>query len=293
MGTAPWASGLVHLAALVIVLAAMRAAVPIVVPFLLVLFIAILCEPVVRYLTRKGLGRGASVAVVLVVVVVLGLVLVAAVGSAYQRFSAALPLYQQRIGELTERTAGALAGLGIDVGDRPLLKALDLSVVMVLARDVLLSLGGVLTDSFLILLAVIFLLLEAPALNDRLAARPASGRGRVDLSSLFAGINRYMATKALLSLLAAVCDAIGLWVLGVDFPVIWGLLAFLLNFIPNIGAIIATVPPVLLALVLLGPGSALATTVLFLGVGMLVGNVLEPPNATVERLLIGGGIIGH
>jgi predicted PurR-regulated permease PerM len=273
---APWASGLTHLAALVIVLAAMRVAAPIVVPFLLVLFIAILCDPVVRYLVRLGLSRGVSVAMVLVVVVVLGLVLVAAVGSAYQRFSSGLPLYQQRIAELTERAASGLSGLGIDVGDRPILNALDPSIVMVFARDVLLSLGGVLTDSVLILLAVIFLLLEVPALSARLASRPAAGRGHVDLSSLFAGINRYMATKGMLSLLAAVCDAIGLWLLGVDFPVIWGLLAFLLNFIPNIGAIIATVPPVLLALVLRGPGSALAVLVLFLGVGMLVGNVLEP-----------------
>jgi predicted PurR-regulated permease PerM len=272
----PSRSGLVHLAALVIVLAAMRAAAPIVVPLLLVLFIAILCDPVVQYLTRRGLGRGASVAVVLVGVVVLGLVVVVAVGGAYQRFSDALPLYQQRIGELTERAVSVLARRGIDVGNRPILQALDLSVVMVFTRDLLRSLGGVLTNSFLILLAVILLLLEAPTLNARLAGRPASGRGHPNLSSLFAGINRYMATKALISLFAAVCDVIGLLVLGVDFPVIWGLLAFLLNFIPNIGAIVATVPPVLLALVQLGPGSALATLALFLGVGMIVGNILEP-----------------
>jgi len=272
----PIGSALVPLAALVIVLAAMRAATDIVVPFLLVLFIAILCEPAVEWLARRGLGRGMAVGVVFAVFIVLELVLVVAVGGAYQRFSEKLPFYQQRIEELRASGIGVLARVGIEAGDRPVLRALDAGVVMVAVRDLLVSLGGILTNSFLILLAVIFLLLEAPALNDRLTASHRSGRGLPDLSGLFQGINRYMGIKALISVLTGAADALGLWLLGVDFPLIWGFLVFLLNFIPNIGSIIATIPPVLLALVQLGPWSALATLIIFLAVGMILGNVLEP-----------------
>jgi predicted PurR-regulated permease PerM len=204
------------------------------------------------------------------------LALVAGIGGAYQRFSEALPFYQKRIEELTGSAASFLARFGIDLADRPALKALDLSVVMVFVRDLLISLGGVLTNSFVILLAVIFLLLEAPALNVRLAANHESDRGLLDFSSLFQGINRYMGIKALISALTGVADALGLWLLGVDFPLIWGFLVFLLNFIPNIGSIIATIPPVLLAFVQLGPWSALATLGVFLTVDMILSNVLEP-----------------
>ena len=272
----PLGSALVTLAALVIVLAGMRAAAEIVVPFLLILFIAILCAPPVEWLTGKGLGRGTAITVVLAVFVLVELIMVAAVGGAYQRFSASLPFYRQRIAVLTESASDLLARFGIQLGERGLADALDFSVVMVFVRDLLVSLGGILTNSFLILLAVIFLLLEAPALNARLAADHESGRGVPDFTNLFQGINRYMGIKTLISALTAIADAVGLWFLGVDFPLIWGFLVFVLNFIPNIGSIIATIPPVLLALVQLGPWSALATLGFFLTVDMILSNVLEP-----------------
>jgi len=66
------------------------------------------------------------------------------------------------------------------------------------------------------------------------------------------------------------------WILGVDFPVLWGLLAFLFNFIPNIGSILAAVPPVLLALVQFGIGRTLAVAGGYVAVNMVVGNVIEP-----------------
>ena len=145
----PLGSALVTLAALVIVLAGMRAAAEIVVPFLLILFIAILCAPAVEWLTGKGLGWGTAITVVLAVFVLVELIMVAAVGGAYQRFSASLPFYQQRIAALTESASDLLARFGIQLGERRLADSLDFSVVMVFVRDLLVSLGGILTNSFL------------------------------------------------------------------------------------------------------------------------------------------------
>ena len=67
-----------------------------------------------------------------------------------------------------------------------------------------------------------------------------------------------------------------LWLLGVDYPILWSLLAFLLNYVPNIGSIIAAVPAVLLALVQLGPGSALWAAAGYLATNVVFGNILEP-----------------
>ena len=66
------------------------------------------------------------------------------------------------------------------------------------------------------------------------------------------------------------------WALGVDFPLLWAMLAFLLNYIPTIGSIIAAVPAVLIALVQLGPGEASATAIGFVGINMVFGNIIEP-----------------
>ena len=87
---------------------------------------------------------------------------------------------------------------------------------------------------------------------------------------------RYLVIKTLIS--AATGLVIWLWllILGVDYPVLWGTLSFLLNYVPNIGAIIAALPVALLALVQLGVGSALLTVLGFAVVHIVVGNIIEP-----------------
>ena len=80
----------------------------------------------------------------------------------------------------------------------------------------------------------------------------------------------------LTSLVTGLLVTLVLWIIEVDFPVLWGLLAFLLNFVPNIGSIIAAVPAVLLALIQLGPGAATAATVAYLAINIIMGNVVEP-----------------
>jgi predicted PurR-regulated permease PerM len=85
-----------------------------------------------------------------------------------------------------------------------------------------------------------------------------------------------MAIKTLVSLATGVIVAIGLYVIGVDYPLLWGLLAFLLNYIPNIGSIIAAIPPVLLAMIQLGPMQALIVAGGFVVVNIVMGSIVEP-----------------
>ncbi|MDO6805933.1 AI-2E family transporter, partial [Wenyingzhuangia sp. 1_MG-2023] len=80
----------------------------------------------------------------------------------------------------------------------------------------------------------------------------------------------------LMSLGTGVCIGVVLWIIGVDYAPVWAVIAFLLNYIPNIGSIIAAVPAVLIALIQLGPGSALATAITYVVANMTFGNVLEP-----------------
>jgi predicted PurR-regulated permease PerM len=89
-------------------------------------------------------------------------------------------------------------------------------------------------------------------------------------------LRRYLAVKTWISMLTGA--ALGLWVaaIGLDFAVFWGLVAFLLNYIPNLGSIIAAIPPTLLALVQLGPGPAVLVVLGYLVVNMALGNIVEP-----------------
>lgn len=138
-------------------------------------------------------------------------------------------------------------------------------------------LSGMLTNAFLILLTVVFMLLEASNLPTKL--HTILGDSSPTLSNfdkIVTDVKRYMARKTLVSLATGFCISIWLAVLGVDFPMLWGLLAFLLNFVPNIGSIIAAIPAVLLAFVQLGLSSALFAALGFLVVNVVIGNVIEP-----------------
>jgi AI-2 transport protein TqsA len=267
---------MIQLAAVVVVLAAARAAGSILVPLLLVIYIAILCAPMVQWLAARGCNR--TLAVGLVVVAFIGIVLAifAALGNSVSQFMVRREFYQERLTEWVDTIIDQLSHWGVDTKDFDLKKVFDPGLVLQSAGAVLSNLGDVLSNSFLILMGVIFLLLDVPELVARLANCPMPGGRPLNMAPLFHKINHYMALKAWYSLMTAVSVTIGLKIVGVEFALLWGVLAFLLDFIPNIGSIIAAVPPILLALVQLGPWPAAVVAGIYLAVNMVIGNVLEP-----------------
>jgi predicted PurR-regulated permease PerM len=145
------------------------------------------------------------------------------------------------------------------------------------AAGILNSLKDVLTNIFLIIFTVIFMLLEASTFETKVEA--AFGRRTESLESartFLTNLGRYLGIKTLISAATGLTAGIVTWLIGLDFPLLWAMLTFLLNYVPTIGSIIAAVPPVLLALVQLGPGEATATAIGFAGINVLFGNFLEP-----------------
>jgi AI-2 transport protein TqsA len=139
------------------------------------------------------------------------------------------------------------------------------------------GLGGVLTNTFFVFLTFVFILSEAAGFPNKL--RALSKGSDADLSrysEITAGVNRYLGIKTLTSLVTGLAITFWLMVQGVDFPVMWGVFAFLFNYIPNIGSIIAAVPAVMLALVQLGPVPAAFAGLGFLIVNTVMGSVIEP-----------------
>jgi AI-2 transport protein TqsA len=264
-------------AGIVIVVAGMRAAAPILVPFLLAAFLAVICAPPVFWLQRRRVPAALAVALVAVAILAVELVVVALIGTSVDDFHRALPGYQMRLQEEAVDLLGLLNRIDFDAPDRSLIQQIDPGAVMRLVAGLLSGLGGVLANTFLILLAVIFMLLEASGFPAKMHA--AFGGGDAILGSLrrFAGsLKSYLAIKTVISLLTGISAALLLWLLGIDFPLLWGLLAFLLNYVPNIGSIIAAVPPALLGWIQFGFGRALLVAAGFLVINVVFGNIVEP-----------------
>ncbi len=268
---------MVRFAAFIISVAGMKAAAVMVVPFLLAAFLAIICAPPLFWMQKKGIPSIVGILALMLGVVFLQVLLVTLVSSSIADFSENMPLYQERLKTLTIESLGLLSRYGVEFETNKLAEILNPSRIMGLVGNMLNGLGGVLTNTFFVFLTLIFILSEAAGFPSKIRAIMDDHTSELDKYSLIIdGVNRYLGIKTLTSLLTGIVIAVWLAIQGVDFPVMWGVFAFMLNYIPNIGSIIAAVPAVLLALIQLGPLTAGMAAIGFLVVNILVGSVIEP-----------------
>ena len=274
-------SGILIVAALVVIAAGLKASQDLMVPFLLATFIATIAATPMFWLQRKGVPAGLSLPVVMVLIVFLVILLGALVAQSASAFSSELPFYQERLlvlqGELVALLQPLIEPLGIDIQLKTVLANFSPNSALEMAGTTLARLGGVLSNSFLIVLTVIFILAEAASFPRKLADILKDPEKDLPHFSKFAeNVNRYIAIKTSISAFTGITVTIFLWILGVDFPILWGILAFLLNYVPTIGSIIAAVPPLILALIQLGPGAAGIVALGFLTINIVMGNAIEP-----------------
>ena len=268
-------SPLLAVAALVVIFAGVKAAEQVVVPILLAAFLAtISATPVFWMQQRLKVPVGIAITLAMLALLAALLGVGALVANSVAAFQDKLPAYQARLGDVQQEAGAFLARFGVDLSALP---GLDPQQALGFAGNALMSFGNVLTNGFVILLSVIFILAEATTFPRKL--RNVLNHPERDLPHFerFAvNVNRYIAIKTTVSLATGVFVGLALWAIGVDFPILWGVFAFLLNYVPTIGSVIAALPPVLLAGLQLGLGSLLATFGVFLVVNIVMGNVVEP-----------------
>ena len=267
---------LITLASLVLVLAGLQAAKAILVPFLLAAFIAIISTSPMFWLQRKGLPTWLALLMVVLVVLLLGLLMAGLIGTSVRDLSGSLPDYEAKLRELTAMAVAWLQKRGLNVSAPFLTALLDPGAAMKLVTTLLNALGNVVTNGFLVLMTVIFMLLEASSFPIKLRAILGADSSLAQLDSFVSNVKHYMLIKTLVSLATGVLVTVWVAILGVDLPLLWGLLAFALNYIPNIGSVIAGLPAVLLTLVQLGPLRALLVAIGYVVINLLIGSLLEP-----------------
>ena len=268
---------MVTAACFVIIIAGMRLASSILVPFLLSLFIAKICTPFLFWMQGKRIPKALAVVVIFVAIVGIGWLLLVFVTSSLNGFSKALPTYQEGLAAKTASLVIWLQNHGVEISSQIVLDYFNPQRAMNLVALTLSGLRSVLTNFLLIMLTVLFILLEASGFPQKLKAaldKPDESLARI--SKITESVNRYLLMKTMFSLLTGILIWIWLMILGVDFPLLWGLLAFLLNYVPTIGSLLAAIPAILLSLIQLGGSSALFTFLGYLVVNVSIGSIIEP-----------------
>jgi AI-2 transport protein TqsA len=292
------------LAAVVVIVAGLRAASSLFVPFLLAGFIGLLCAPALFWLRDRGLPTALALIVVLAGLLGIGAVFGGLVGGSINEFTRALPSYQERFGSVIASITAALAGFGIDFGTSTSeTNPFDPQAALGLVGNLAGNLGSLLNNAFLLFLTICFILLEASSFPHKVREAFGDSPEIEDrMAEIGESIRRYLAIKTLTSMLTGFIAYGALMLLGVKFAPLWGLIAFLLNFVPAVGSVIAAVPAVALALVDNGPETAALVTLCYVGINIVIGNFLEPrvmgegmglsPLIVVASLVFWGWVLG-
>lgn len=268
---------LLGLAAFVIIIAGINLAQSVVVLFLVSFFIALLGTPPVLWLKEKRIPSGFAVFIVMSVMIIIIFLISAQIGSSFSSFSDELPLLQSRIREQVLDLIVLLKSKGLVVKEKFFLEYINPEAIVRLTAGLLSGLSSVLYDLILILLTVTFILLEVSSFPIKLRTILGDPKQVFPRFTEFVvDMKRYMVIKTIINLAAGILIALWMYILGVQYPVLWGFLAFLLHYIPNIGSVIAAIPAALLALVQLGMGSALLVIAGNIFIGFIIGNVIEP-----------------
>ena len=268
-------------ACLVVIVAGLRAAAPIILPFLVAVFLAVVNVPLMNGLVRMRVPKPAAVLLTILTAVSIVGILVAVMATSLNQLTVVAPTYQERFQVLVASTIAAAERYGLPADQWSAVVApsglFDLMGGVV--GNTLRAVGSFLSNSFLVLLTVVFILFEAAGFGRKLKIAFGEGHDPFGpMTRMASQMQHYLVAKTAIS--ATTGLVIGIWVavMGLDFPLLWGVLAFMFNFIPTLGSILAAVPAVLLAFIQpdLGPVTAAVIGAGYLAVNLIFGSVLEP-----------------
>ncbi len=270
------------MALVVVVVAGLKLAAPILLPFSLALFLAVLTLPIVVLLQKRGVPTTLAIFVaVLVDMAIFGLVILLASQSVTE-FQANSQRYASRLAELWSSWIAGLESSEFP-GAASMAEAIqsqdivDPSRLVGSATTVLTMVFNWASNAFLVFLILIFILGEATVFPAKFRAILGRKQGHSSrLTKIVAEIQEYLGIKTFISLTTGILLGSWCWIMELDFPVLLGLVAFVLNYVPTVGSIIAGVPAILLALIQFDLGHALIVSLGYFAVNTAFGNLIEP-----------------
>ena len=264
-------------AAIIILIAGMMYAKSMITLVLLALFISVICAQPILWLGKRKVHHGLDMFIVLVGVVSIFFGLGELIGGSVKQFIQDAPKYEASLNSMAASLIQSLNDRGLSISYEDISNMLDPGKIISFTAGAISEVGGIMGNIVLIFFIVFFLLLELSSFPIKTKAISKSLDESLDyLTRISQSIRHYLGIKTIISLITGILIWIILLIIGVDYAILWGLIAFLLNYIPNIGSIIAGIPAVLFALVQLGLGGALWTLGGFVAVNTIMGNIIEP-----------------
>ncbi|WP_169776679.1 AI-2E family transporter [Campylobacter mucosalis] len=267
---------IVYLASFIVVCGGVKLANSVIMPFLMALFIAIVINPFINQLQNKlKLPRILAFSIVIAVIFfLLGFVINTTLNTLNGLLSY-MPELSSKLNALSMQILGKLSEYGIENISIP--SELEPNKILSASVEFLKNGGAIVSKSFFVFLLVTFMLFQTQIFIEKIKYFAATNPKTEPLiKSFISNLKSYLVIKTLASLATGVFIFIGLSILGVKYAPLWGILAFVLNFIPTIGSIIAAIPALLVSLALNDFMITIWVLALYLAVNISIGNFIEP-----------------
>lgn len=286
---------------LALLLTFMREAADIINPFLLALIFAFTFGPILGWLQKKGIPAWLALLLTLILLLGGGVLLLVFIGTSFSELIETLPTYQSGAEDQSADLQASLENIGLN--GKSVLDFISPERFLELMGNIISEIIGAVANTGFMLFVLAFMLFETIGISKKLRGPRISGNQFVKrFTSFGADIRRYVLVLTWINFLVGVADAIFLYILGVDFPILWGLMAWFLGYIPAVGFWLAMIPPMLLAYAEFGIGTAMLVFVGYVLINGSVQNIIQPklmgdqlnlaPLVVVASLFIWGWLLG-
>ena len=268
---------LVAIASFIIIIGGLSLASSIVVPFLLAVFISIIVYPLLELMSKVHINRFFAF-IILIGICGSGLwILGNVIATALLGFSADLPIYKAKIDIFIDNLVVYIKdNSNIDISNN-ILSFINIDKLITTTSNLIVQTGSIVTQSFLVFLLLAFILFEVQIFKDKVAYFALKNPLASDIASTFiSNLKRYLAIKTISSIATGVIVWVFLILFDVPYAPLWAVLAFILNYIPTIGSIIAAIPAILVSLAVNDLSSTLWLTLIYLVLNIAIGNFIEP-----------------
>ena len=268
---------LLAVACVVIIIAGMQAIAPVLNIFLVALLLAVSILPVLSWQIKRGWPRKLALSLTILFVVVIGASLTSILALAVNNMVGKVPFYKERISELYQSGLKYISAKGFNIADMQSLELFSPDRLFSVGTTFLEGIFSTFSNFFFVVLLMIFILIQFADLQVK-AEKGEFGEDSWQnrFGEIANDLKKYVSITAVTGLMAGAADVILLFALGVDFAIMWGFLAFLFSFIPNIGFILSVVPPALIALLEYGWGHCIIVVAGFIAINSVVDNIIKP-----------------
>lgn len=269
---------IVKWAGVFIIIGGIKASSEIILPFLVSLFLSLMLLQAVHWFETKKIPKVLSISLVLIFFFLFIFILGELLGNSLHNFRESIPFYKEKLTTMVDSGVSNLNVFGIDKAKFTLYEAKPGKFMDFLLHGVG-QLQKIIGHIFFVLLLMVFLLIELdtfPIKFNAIFSRKGNVKAKININRITNNLKSYLFIKTITSLATGLLIYISLLIIGVEYAVLWATIAFLLNYVPNIGSLIAAIPAVLFSGLQLGGSSMLITGIMYLAINFIIGSVIEP-----------------